>query len=74
LQPPGDPLLLYDEKRKIMTQVVRADQERGTYDQIFRAIRTKGYMGAKLYFNAVLEQERSLRVLLEPLPTQTHHW
>jgi hypothetical protein len=68
------PLLLYDEKRKVMTQVDKADQARGTYEQLVSAIRTKGYMGAKLYFNAVLEQERSLRVLLDPLPSQTHHW
>uniref|UniRef100_A0A383WPH1 MYND-type domain-containing protein n=1 Tax=Tetradesmus obliquus TaxID=3088 RepID=A0A383WPH1_TETOB len=72
--PHGMPLLLYDEKRKVMTQVNPADQARGTYEQLLAAIRSKGYMGAKLYFNAVLEQERDLRVLLDPLPSQTHHW
>jgi hypothetical protein len=74
LQPSSMPLLLYDEKRKVMTQIAKADQARGTYDQLVSAIRSKGYMGAKLYFNAVLEQEGSLKVLLDPLPSQTHNW
>jgi hypothetical protein len=74
LQPASMPLLLYDERRKVMTQIAKADQPRGTYEQLVAAIRSKGYMGAKLYFNAVLEQEGSLRVLLDPLPSQTHNW
>uniref|UniRef100_A0A383WQF5 MYND-type domain-containing protein n=1 Tax=Tetradesmus obliquus TaxID=3088 RepID=A0A383WQF5_TETOB len=72
--PPGHRLLLYDEKRKVLTHVAKSDQARGTYDQLLAVIRTKGYLKAKLYFNAVLEEERQLRVLLDPLPSQTHPW
>ena len=70
---PGMPamgMLMYDKQRSFQRQF--HPQEEG-YAQLANAIRENGYMGAKLYVYATLEDKDQLRIFTKDLPQQEKH-
>lgn len=65
-------VMLYDEPRQVVAAINTNQQP--AYNQLLAVIRSRGYMGAKLYFWATLDTRDTLKVVVDPLPTQTQSW